>query len=349
MGLPCGCYNTTYAKDMAILRTKTHWALLVIGLILCFTTPLWCGAYWLHIVNWAGILLIATLGLNILTGYCGQFSIGHAAFVGVGAYTSGILMVKLGFPFLGALICAGLMTGLVGMLFGLPALRVKGFYLLMATLAAQFILVYIFAHWNSMTNGTSGLYVPWASIGPLVFNTEQTMFFLIFVFVILATYFAKNLSRMQVGRAFIAIRDNDLAAEVMGVSLWKYKIIAFFIGCFFAGIAGSLWAHWNGIILPGHFSLMESLWYVGYLIVGGLGTGVGPFFGVVFIVGLSELLRLGFAVSAAIAPQICQYLTAGREMLFGLIIILFLIFEPRGLAHRWGIFKASYRLWPFSY
>jgi len=159
MGLPCGCYNTTYAKDMAILRTKTHWALLIGGLILWFSIPLWSSAYLLHIINYVGILIIATIGLNILTGYCGQFSIGHAAFVGVGGYTSAILTTNYGFPFLGALICAGLMAGLIGMVFGLPALRVKGFYLIMATLAAQFILVYIFGHWDSMTGGALGFHV----------------------------------------------------------------------------------------------------------------------------------------------------------------------------------------------
>jgi len=349
MGLPCGCYNTTYAKDMAILRTKTHWALLIGGLILLFSIPLWSSAYLLHIINYVGILIIATIGLNILTGYCGQFSIGHAAFIGVGGYTSAILTTNYGFPFLGALICAGLMAGLIGMVFGLPALRVKGFYLIMATLAAQFILVYIFGHWDSMTGGALGFHVVAASIGPLVFLTNRSQFYIIMIVLVLGVYFAQNLSRMQLGRAFVAIRDNDLAAEVMGINLWKYKLIAFFIGCFYAGIAGSLYVHWMRSVIPEHFSLLSSIWYCAYLIIGGMGTGVGPFLGVGLVIGLTELLRMGYGAVAGIFPYASVYFAAGNNMLFGLVLILFLIFEPRGLAHRWGILKTSYRLWPFSY
>jgi branched-chain amino acid transport system permease protein len=348
--LPCGTRNYSYAEDMAIVRTKTQWGLLAAFLILLFTAPLYLDNYWLGIANLIGITVIAATGLNILVGYCGQLSIGHVGFMAVGAYTSAILSNKLGAPFPLALIASGLMAGAVGIIFGIPSVRVKGFYLAITSIAAQFIIIWVINHWTSLTGGFNGISVPYASIGGLVFNTQGKQYFLIIVIAVLCVFFAKNLARTRVGRAFIAIRDNDLAAEVMGINLFYYKLLAFFIGCFLAGIAGSLLAHWTGSISTDNFSFMNSILYVGMIIIGGLGTTLGPILGVVLI----QLLDVGVtkmtpALQTSFPSMPSGFATGIAPMLFGLVIILFLIFEPRGLAHRWNLFKSSYRLWPFSY
>ncbi len=349
MGLPCGTKNYTYAEDMAIMRTKTHWALLIGLLVFVFTAPLYWGNYWLGVANLIGITAIAAIGLNILLGYCGQLSIGHAGFIAVGAYTAAILTNVLELPFLVGLIAAGFMAGFIGLIFGIPSLRVKGFYLAIATIAAQFIIIWIINHME-ITGGFIGIAVPYASIGGFVFDTEASQFYLIMVIVVMCTFFAKNLARTRIGRAFVAIRDNDLAAEVMGINLFFYKLLAFFIGCFFAGIAGSLLAHWIGFMNTEQFSLMESILYIGMIIIGGLGTTLGPILGVIFIRLLQQgMMFVAPTIEAAIPALPAGFATGIAPMLFGLIIVLFLVIEPRGLAHRWILFKAAYRLWPFSY
>jgi len=350
MSLPCGTRNYNYATDMAILRTKTHWVLFIGFLVLLFTAPLYFSNYWLGVCNLIGITLIAAIGLNILVGYCGQLSIGHAGFIAVGAYTAAILTNRLDLPFLLGLVCAGLVAGLIGLIFGIPSVRVKGFYLAITTIAAQFIIIWVINHW-SLTGGFTGIKVPYASIGGFEFRTETSQFYLIVVIAALVTFFAKNLSRTKVGRAFIAVRDNDLAAEVMGVNLLYYKLLAFFIGCFFAGIAGALLAHWIGFINAEQFSLTESILYIGMIIIGGLGTIMGPILGVVFIRLLQQVLTVEVVpfLEETFTGMPAGFATGVTPMLFGLVIVLFLVLEPRGLAHRWALFKAAYRLWPFSY
>jgi branched-chain amino acid transport system permease protein len=348
--LPCGTRNYSYAQDMAIVRTRTQWVLLIAFLVFLFTLPLYLGNYWLSVANLIGITIIAVTGLNILVGYCGQLSIGHAGFMAVGAYASAIISGKLGLPFPVAFICSGLLAGGVGLVFGIPSVRVKGFYLAITSIAAQFIILYIINHWTSLTGGFNGISVPYASLGGFQFKTEGSQFFLIATIAALCVFLAKNIARTRVGRAFIAIRDNDLAAEVMGVNLFRYKILAFFIGCFMAGIAGSLLAHWTGSISTENFSFLDSILFIGMIIVGGLGTTLGPILGVTFLRLLDVgVTKLSPALQSAFPSLPGGFTTGIAPLLFGLVIILFLILEPRGISHRWNLFKASYRLWPFSY
>ena len=352
MNLPCGTRSYSYAEDMAIIRTKTQWVLFIAFLALLFTMPLYLKSnYWLGVANLIGITLIAATGLNILVGYCGQLSIGHAGFIAVGAYTAAVLTNRLELPFLVGLICAGLTAGFIGIIFGIPSMRVKGFYLAISTIAAQFIIIWVINHWSGVTGGFVGIKVPYASIGGFVFRSEASQFYLIMSIVVLCTFFAKNLARTRVGRAFIAIRDNDLAAEVMGINLFRYKLLAFFIGCFLAGIAGSLLAHWIGFMNAEQFSLIESILYIGMIIIGGLGTTIGPILGVVFIRLLQQVLTVQLVplLESTFTALPAGFATGVTPMLFGLVIVLFLILEPRGIAHRWALFKAAYRLWPVSY
>ena len=351
MSLPCGTRNTTYAEDLTIFRTRTQKILLLFFLVLLFTLPLYFKSYfWLGVANLIGITLIAAIGLNILLGYCGQLSIGHAGFIAVGAYTSAVLTSRLELPFLVGLICAGLTAGLIGLIFGIPSVRVKGFYLAITTIAAQFIIIWVLNHWE-ITHGFTDMKVPYASIGGIVFNSEVSQFYLIMTIVVISIFFAKNLARSKVGRAFIAVRDNDLAAEVMGINLFHYKLLAFFIGCFMAGVAGSLLAHHWGAMNTEFFTLKDSILYIGMIIIGGLGTTIGPILGVVFIRLLDQVLTVEIIpmLEETFTALPSGFATGLTPLLFGLVIILFLILEPRGIAHRWNLFKSAYRLWPFSY
>lgn len=348
---PCGTYDVTYAQDMAIVRTRWQWFLLIAGLVVLFSLPLFTSGRWLNLLNLIGISLIAVHGLNILTGYCGQISLGQAAFMAVGAYTSGVLTAKLGLSFWTALPCSALSAGVIGLIVGLPSLRVKGFYLAMATLAAQFIIPALITNpLEPVTGGVHSLRVPPPEIGGIVCRTPQSMFYIIIPIATLMTLFAKNLVRTGIGRAFVAIRDNDLAAEVTGINIFRYKLLAFFICSIYAGVAGSLWAHWMRALNPDHFTLMDSIWYVGMMVVGGMGSTAGAVFGAAFLRILDELTKVFGMSLAAIFPAWAAFLQAALgPLVYGLVIILFLIFEPRGLAHRWEIFKASYRLRPFAY
>jgi len=347
MGSRFGTFQESYTQDLAIFRTRLDWGILLAFLVFLSVCPLFFSDRMLTILTMIGIAVISVHGLNILTGYCGQISIGHAGFMAVGGYTSAILCAKLGWPFWAALPCAALAAGIAGLIFGLPSLKIKGFYLIMATIAAQFIIMWTVIQLRSITGGTDGLSVPKPAIGSIVLSSKANYFYLVMAFTCVATLLAKNIVRTRAGRAFIAIRDNDLAAEVMGISLWSYKLQAFFIGCVYAGVAGSLLVHYFAFASVDQFPFMDSVWYLGMLIVGGMGSVTGAIFGAVALKLLDELVTIvGPVLSAAVAPQAAASLALISH---GLIIIIFLIFEPRGLAHRWGIIKAYFRLWPFSH
>jgi len=195
--------------------------------------------YLLYILNTIGILAIAAVGLNILVGYTGQISLGHGAFFGVGAYAAAILATRLGVPFYVSIPAAGIITALVGMIFGIPSGRLKGLYLTIATLAGQIIIEYVLIQWESLTKGTMGITLPAPQIGNWTIAGDRAFFFFIFVCLVMTTWFAVNIMRSKYGRAFIAIRDNDRAAEGMGIPIFKYKLLSFAISSFYAGFAGA--------------------------------------------------------------------------------------------------------------
>ena len=347
MGLHTGTFHENYPQDVAILRTPLQWGMLIAFLILLFASPFFLSDRLVTLMTMIGIAIVSVHGLNILTGYCGQISIGHAGFMAVGGYTSAILMVKLGWPFWLTLPCGALAAGIAGLIFGLPSLKIKGFYLIMATIAAHFIIVWFILQLHGLTGGGDGFTVPRTDLAGIPLKSKRSFFYLVMAFACLATYTAQNIVRTRAGRAFVAIRDNDLAAEVMGINLWSYKLQAFFIGCVYAGVAGALLLHYFAYASVELFPFMDSVWYLGMLIVGGMGSTVGAIFGAVSLKLLDELVTIvGPILSAAVAPQAAAALGLITR---GLVIALFLIFEPRGLAHRWEIIKAYFELWPFSH
>jgi branched-chain amino acid transport system permease protein len=348
---PAGVRDETYGQAIAIVKTRTQWIISVLGLSALFVLPLPMTDYLNNFVALICINVIVVFGLNLLTGYCGQISIGQSAFVAIGAYTAGILYAKYGVPFPVAIIGAIILSAISGVLVGLPSVRLKGFYLALSTIAFQFIVYWLLFKADALTGGGFGLAVPAVKICGISFDTRLRVAYLCISFVVVLAYFASSIARTKTGRSFIAVRDNDLAAEVMGIALTKTKLTAFLISSIYAGIAGSLYALYFRWLMPDLFTLVHSVWYLAMVIVGGMGSIVGSILGTVFIVCLQEVTRLWFANLAAALPSVLSVgmSTGISHIALGLAIVLFLIFEPRGLSHRWEIIKSTYRLWPFSY
>ena len=349
---PCGKFNERYEEELTIFTTDFGrlWCWIGIG-VLFLVIPFVTKSYYLYVINNIGIAAIAAIGLNLLIGYTGQISLGHGAFFGVGAYAAAILGTDLGFPFWLSVICAGVITALVGMVFGIPSARLKHLYLLIATLAGQFILQYLFVQWESLTRGAEGIILPRATLFGLDVKGDRSFFYVIFFCFVVMTWMAVNLVRTRYGRAFVAIRDNDRAAEGMGIPLFRYKLLSFAISSFYAGFAGGLSAYYIGSITPEPFTLGLSIEFIAMIIIGGLGNIPGSVFGTIFIMGLNELLShtTEFFMNLSALTGVALTIAPLREFVFGLAIVLFIIFEPRGLAEVWRIVKSSFKLWPFSY
>lgn len=348
---PAGEFDQSYAEDMATIRRPWQWLLLFGALAAAYALPLFAGQGLVALVNRIAITVIAVQGLSLLTGFTGQISLGQAAFMTSGGYISALLVGKLGWPFLLAFPIAGLGAGGLGLLFGLPSLRVKGFYLVMATLAAQFIIPWFTRNtFPGVLNGAQGLNVQVPTILGFEFNSPQRYLYLSLSALIVTTILAHNASRSRLGRALISIRDNDLAAELLGVNLFKYKLQAFFLAAVYAGLAGSLAAHQLRHINSETFNLIDSIIFLGMLVIGGLGSNLGPFFGATVVELLIEAATLlGPFVASAFPSTEVGVVQALRPLFFGTALMLFLIFEPRGLAYRWELIKAAWRLRPFSH
>jgi branched-chain amino acid transport system permease protein len=313
-----------------------YWLWTVMLLAVLVLLPLVAPRYWIYFAGLLGINIIATHGLNIMMGYTGLLSLGHAAFVGVGAYTVALAQTYLGLPFWITIPLAGVSAAVIGVAFGLPSLRIRGLYLVIATLAAQFILTFVFVHWQSVTNGDVGLPVRPATIFGYALNNETRIYYLILAVVVLSTAFAYNVIKSRVGRAFIAIRERDLTAQVLGVEIVTYKLIAFALGSFYAGIAGGLLAYFNQFVNPEQFGLLLSVFFLSAVIVGGMGSILGAVLGAAFMTLLPEILReSSLFLGELLEVDMGTILTPLRETIFGLLMVAFLILEPRGLAQLW--------------
>jgi branched-chain amino acid transport system permease protein len=349
---PCGNFKEQYEEELTIFTTDFGRFWLLVGLLILFVViPFICKPYLLYVINHIGMAAIAAIGLNILIGYTGQISLGHGAFFGVGAYAAAILATAVGFPFWLSVIAAGVITAFVGMVFGIPSVRLKHLYLTIATLAGQFILQYLFVQWESLTKGPEGIMLPRATLFGLDVKGDRAFYYVIFVCFVILTWIAVNLIRTRYGRAFIAIRDNDRAAEGMGIPIFRYKLLSFAISSFYAGFAGGLSAYYIGSITPEPYTLFLSIEYIAMIIIGGLGSIPGAVFGAIFITLLNELLSHAteFFMNIGALTKIALTIAPLREFVFGLTIVLFIIFEPKGLAEVWRIVKSTFKLWPFSY
>jgi branched-chain amino acid transport system permease protein len=348
---PCGNFREQYDQELAVFTTDFGRLWGGIGFILLMLLPWSASPYMIYIFNMIGISAIAAIGLNILVGFTGQISLGHGAFFGVGAYAAAILASRFDLPLLVTLPASGLITAMIGMIFGIPSGRLKGLYLTIATLAGQFIIAYLLIHWESLTKGTMGITLPPAKLLTFTVRGDLAFYYLIFLALTGMTWIAVNLIRTRYGRAFIAIRDNDRAAEGMGIPIFRYKLLSFAISSFYAGFAGAMWAYYMGSITAEPFNLGLSVEYIAMVIIGGLGSISGSIYGAVFITLLNEALRfmIGILMNSGIVTASGLNVAPLREFVFGLAIVMFILFEPRGLAELWRIVRSNFRLWPFSY
>jgi branched-chain amino acid transport system permease protein len=348
MGVATGVFHTSYRADLALRSTRAEYIRLALALAAVVAAPMLASPYWLTILNQIGIAVIGAIGLNILVGFTGQISLGQGGFLAVGAYTSGLLAARAGFPFPLDMACAVLATAAIGTLFGLPALRLKGLYLAIATLASQQIIIWVVTHWDAVTGGTSALVVPPTELLGWQVNTDLRWYCVIVVVAGLATLAATNLFRTGVGRAFVAIRDQDIAAEVIGVDPLRFKLLAFAVSSAFVGLAGALTARYNLIVTWERFTLDVSILYLAMIIVGGLGSVSGAIYGAAFMIAVPAWIEeLSRNLSSLSFLQ--EDMPAIQQLIFGLTIVLFLVFEPRGLARVWQRVKDYFRLWPFRH
>ncbi|BDP37476.1 TPA: branched-chain amino acid ABC transporter permease [Vibrio parahaemolyticus] len=348
---PCGDFRTTYKSDTPIFETKTIRRLAIAGVIAMLAAPLVLDIYFLNLFIQIAYLGIAALGLNILVGFTGQISLGHGAFFGFGAFASAWLNNQYNIPVVLAIPLAGYLTMIVGMIFGLPAARIKGLYLAIATLAAQFILEDFFARAEWFSGGSYGASASPINLFGFEFSTDESFFYVALFALIFMYLWASNLIRSRDGRAFVSVRDHYLSAEIMGINLTKYRLLSFGVCAFYAGIGGALYGHYLGFVSAEGFTIMMSIQFLAMIIIGGLGSVKGTLMGTIFIVLLPEVLEFGVTGLAAFSDNtsFIDGLAYFKEMAIGLVIMLFLIFEPQGLSHRWQQIRAYWKHYPFSY
>jgi branched-chain amino acid transport system permease protein len=347
-----GQFKSTYRADLQLVPILQDRALLTGLVVVAFIgVPLAASDYlFLSLINPFLILTIAAIGLNLLVGYCGQMSLGHAAFMAVGAYAAYGLTRVPWLNFLCALVLAGLIAAAVGMLFGAPSLRIKGLYLAVATLAAQFFLDWVFARvkWFTGYSDSGSVSVAPIDLFGWTIDTPVRKYLFVLALLIACTLIAKNLVRGHIGRAWMATRDMDVAAEVIGIRPVRAKLTAFAISSFYCGVAGALWGFVHlGSWEPLAFNLNLSLNLLFMIIIGGTGSILGSYFGAAFVVMLPIVLnqlpqRMGVPISTATAAHL-------ETMIFGSLIVAFLGLEPQGLARLWSLGKEKLRLWPFPH
>ena len=355
--------HTRYEEEIALLRDRGDWLWLALVLVALVALPFALEDFWLSVLTFTAISAIAAIGLNLLTGFTGQVSLGHAFFLGLGAYTAAYLGGDLGLPVLVWLPAAGILGALAGVFIGPFALRLKGLYLAIVTLGLVFLGDYLFSNLRAITGGPQGRAIPSPQIGSLNFadlqsslglplSREQSFFLFVVPFLILAVVAAKNIVRTRTGRAFQAIRDREIAAAIIGVDVARYKIAAFALSSFYAAAAGALLGSYLRHVTPGSFDLFVSVQFVAMIIVGGVGTIYGSVFGALFIVLIPRVVE-------RISPMLPMVDQSGsgagitvftlNQQIFGLLIVVFLVVEPTGLAGIWARARLYFRTWPFSY
>ena len=334
-------FKTRYEQDLQLFRDRTEagwYGLLLLALLLA---PAVVPEYWQAQLVFIFIWGIVSFGLMLLAGFTGQMSMGHAAFLAIGAYTEAILQSS-GIPFLLSAPAAIVLAALAGVLIGLPALRLTGIYLAIATLAFGFIVEEVLARWESLTAGNTGMTVPPVNLAGAQLSSAAGFYYLCLVCILMVGLAVRNLLRSPTGRAFIAIRDSEISAQSMGVNLARYKTLSFALSAGITGLAGALYAHQIRFISPEQFNLFLSIEFLMMVVIGGLGSLHGAVFGAVFMIVLPELI----ALSKDFLPQAVAEQTGLKATVFGVVMVLFVMFEPMGLYGRWVKIRTWFSLFP---
>jgi len=347
-------FKRSYAEDLALYPLPLQKFTIGLVIALAFVAyPLWASDYLLGLANLIGVAALGAVGLNILVGYTGQISVGHGAFMSVGAYTAAVLSTRYGVPWWLALPAAGAMSALIGSICGIPSLRIKGLYLAISTLAAQLIIEWTLNHVTWISGGVGAvIYVPKPSIFGFELKSNLAMYFFIYTVLAIGALFALNLFRTHLGRAFIAVRDRDIAAEIIGVNIFRTKLTAFAISSFYAGVTGVLYTYVYGMANYEAFTLTVSIQFLAMVIIGGMGSVLGSIFGAVFITLLPIALDIFLQRVGRLfldVADVASLATNFQLMIFGGLIMLFLVVEPDGLNKMWRNIKDYFRVWPFPY
>lgn len=335
-------FKTDYAQDIALVKHEGQAFWYGLLLVVLVAAPWLLAEYWLAQLTFVLIYSIVGLGLMLLAGFTGLFSIGHAAFLGVGAYTEAVL-VGMGAPFPLALALAAVLSAAVGVLVGLPALRVKGIYLGIATLSFGFIVVEVLARWESVTKGNAGMHVDPPRLFGHALDSGPSFYFLCLAITVAATLGILNLLRSPTGRAFVAIRDSEISAQSMGIQLAQYKTLSFALSAALAGLGGALYAHKLSFISPDQFDILQSIDLLLMVVIGGLGSVHGAFLGAIFLISMPQLI----ALSKDWLPPTVGQAPGLQAVVYGAVLIAFVLFEPLGLYGRWLKVRTYLLLFPF--
>lgn len=335
-------FRTSYEQDVRLAKHGGHVFWYTLLLLFLVASPWLLPEYWLAQLTFVLIYAVVGLGLMLLAGFTGLFSIGHAAFLGVGAYTQAVLN-NMGVPFPLALAAAGLLSAAVGVVVGMPALRVKGIYLGIATLAFGFVVEEVFARWEHVTGGNAGLFVNAPSVGEWQVDSATGFYFLCLVVAVVSTLAILNLLRSPTGRAFVAIRDSEISAQSMGIHLARYKTLSFAISAALAGLGGALYAHKIQFLSPEQFSILQSIDLLLMVVIGGLGSVHGAFLGAIFLITMPQMIALG----KDWLPEAIGQAPGLQSVVYGVVLVAFVLFEPLGLYGRWLKIRTYFQVFPF--
>jgi branched-chain amino acid transport system permease protein len=346
-----GYFSRSYADDLSLAPTRLRRVMLAAFAVVAVGYPNLVDAQYLDLTNQAAIAIVGALGLNILTGYAGQLSLAHAGLIGLAGFASGILATNHGVPFPLVLLSVAGLGAVIGLVLGLPSLRLRGLYLVLATLAFHFVAVLIMSWYQTRQTGViaiSGLSLPHPEIGPLTVDSIEKWYYVLLVIVVATVVLSINLLRSRPGRAWIALRDRELVAEALGVNLLGYKLLAFVLSSVLAAVAGALLVYYNGSVVAEAYTLNLAVTYLVIVIIGGLGSTTGTILGALFITMSPRILTFWLESLGASSNFQSTYLIPLQVVLFGCLMAGFLLFEPRGLIGVWERLRTYVELWPLS-
>jgi branched-chain amino acid transport system permease protein len=342
-----GYFRTDYAQEIALIKTRLERASLVVFAALLIACPFVASAFYLDLVTQVFLAAIGSLSLMLLTGFAGQVSLGHAGLLAAGAFTAGILSKELGAPIFVTLPCAATVGALLGIVFGLPSLRLRGLYLAVSTLALHFVVVYLGGEYETRRGFSTGITIDAPVIAGLRLYGGKVWYFILLAFAAISLLICANLLRSRSGRAWRAIRAHETVAAALGINVAAYKLLAFVISSAMAAVAGALFAYYRGFVSVEAFSLFLSIQYVAMIIIGGMGSLLGALLGAAFVTLFPYLIE---AVMQRLpnAQAYADILFALNYAAFGVVMIGFLIFEPQGLSGIWRRIQSYFLLWPFK-
>ena len=346
MARASGYFKTSYSKDLSLLETRLQMTSLTVFLAALLLFPFIASTFYVDIANQIFLAAIGAVSLMLLTGCAGQVSLGHAGLLAAGAFTTGVLFEEVAAPFWVTLPAAAMVGAVLGIVFGLPSLRLKGLYLAISTLALHFIVIFVGGEYESRRGYSTGILIDSPAIGDWELSSPRAWYFALFAIDICVVLFSLNLLRSRTGRAWAAIRDHDVVAEALGVPVHAYKLLAFVISSTLTAVAGCLFAYYTNFVTEGAFNLFLTIQYVAMVIIGGLGSILGALLGAAFVVLFPYVIESTLAF-LPFADDVSGYLHAVNFSAFGLIMILFLVLEPDGLVGIWRRLRDYFLLWPF--